>query len=261
MQNKNFIISKQTIRWVMAALLSVTGVTSLVLAFQNSGNSQEDVQAVYTQAALTIQAQQLTISASVPTALIFPTPTPIPTHTLTPFITVTPVVSLTLPPLLIPTKTQGASSAVGCDNSYFLADVTIPDYTEVAPGQSMTKTWKVQNTGTCAWTSAYKIGFVAGNAMGASETAIGLMVNPGQSVDLSLAMAAPTTAGDSAGTWRLMDEKGNFFGTLLTIIIKVSGSTPVTPSTVSPTSSVVATPSFTPTSTTTNTPTETVVAP
>lgn len=37
------------------------------------------------------------------------------------------------------------------DKSIFLADVTIPDGTVVAPGARFTKTWEVQNVGTEAW--------------------------------------------------------------------------------------------------------------
>jgi len=37
------------------------------------------------------------------------------------------------------------------DQSIFVADVTIPDGTVVAPGARFTKTWEVQNVGTAAW--------------------------------------------------------------------------------------------------------------
>lgn len=74
------------------------------------------------------------------------------------------------------------------------------------------------------WTATYKIAYVAGNAMGGAATAIGQAVGPGQSVDISVAMVAPTAAGDAAGTWKLMNDKSQFFGTQLTIVVKVGGT-------------------------------------
>jgi hypothetical protein len=152
---------------------------------------------------------------------------------------------------LLPTNTQGASTVVGCDNSIYVSDVTIPDKTAVTPGQSLTKTWKVQNNGTCAWTATYKIIYVAGNAMGGAATAIGQAVSPGQSVDISVAMVAPAAAGESAGTWRLSNDKSQPFGTPLTIVVNVGGTAAGTPTkTVTPGGSAA-----------TSTPTATLLAP
>ncbi|MBE0672299.1 MAG: hypothetical protein IH588_17125 [Anaerolineales bacterium] len=245
---------QKMIIWILVAVLGLAGVITLVFAFRGSNNSEEDVNAIYTNAALTVEAQQLTLSASQPSA------TPTATLTATPFLTNTPFAVATLPSLAaFATNTQSVSVAVGCDNSVYISDVTIPDNTVVTPGQSMTKTWKVQNNGTCAWTATYKITFVAGNAMGGVATAIGQAVNPGQSVDISVAMVAPTSNGDASGTWRLTNDKAQAFGTQLTIVIKVGGSVPGT-ATATATSGGAATtntPTPTPTSTLTETPTVT----
>jgi hypothetical protein len=206
--------------WILVAVLSLAGIITIVFAFRGSNSPEEDVNAIYTNAALTVEAQQLTLSASQPSA------TPTATLTATPFLTNTPFAIASLPSLAaFATNTQSVSVAVGCDNSVYISDVTIPDNTAVTPGQSMTKTWKVQNNGTCAWTATYKITFVTGNAMGGVATAIGQAVSPGQSVDISVAMVAPTAAGDASGTWRLTNDKAQAFGTPLTIVIKVGGTT------------------------------------
>lgn len=36
-----------------------------------------------------------------------------------------------------------------CDQMSFVADVTVPDYSIMTPGQSFTKTWRVKNVGNC----------------------------------------------------------------------------------------------------------------
>ncbi len=211
------IIPNTTIMWALVALLGIAGVITLIFAFRGD-TPEEDVNAIYTNAALTVEAQQLTLLASQPTATVTPFVTLTPLSTNTAFATITP------PPLsAFATNTQAISNTGGCDNSVYVSDVTIPDKTVVTPGQALTKTWKVQNSGTCAWTATYKISFVAGNAMGGTATAIGQAVGPGQSVDVSVAMVAPAAAGEAAGTWRLANDKSVVFGTNLTIVVNVGG--------------------------------------
>lgn len=263
MQGQNITISRTTLIWILVGVLGVAGVVALILAFRGSNSPEDDVNAIYTNAALTVEAQQLTLLAAQPTATVTPF------VTLTPLSTNTPLVTATLQTLpLLATKTQSVSVATGCDNSVYISDVTIPDKTVVTPGQSLTKTWRVQNNGTCTWTTAYKIAYVAGNAMGGATTALTQSVGPGQSIDISVAMVAPTAAGESAGTWRLNNDKAQPFGTNLTIVVTVSGNTTGTPTkTVTPggatataTNTLVVvqptnTPTVTPTSTQTETPT------
>ncbi len=219
MQDQKITISRTTLIWVLVAVLGVAGVVTLILAFRGSNSPEEDVNAIYTNAALTVEAQQLTLNASQPTATVTPF------VTLTPFVTNTAFATVTLPTLsAFATNTQAILTTGGCDNSIYISDVTIPDKTVVTPGQSMTKTWKVQNSGTCTWSTSYKIAYVAGNAMGGATTAISQAVSPGQSIDISVAMVAPSAAGESAGTWRLTNDKAQPFGTNLTIVVNVSGS-------------------------------------
>src|SRR3972149_916600 len=65
------------------------------------------------------------------------------------------------PPPPPPTATPGCT-----DLSQYVSDVTIPDNTQMTPGQNFTKTWRLRNSGTCTWTTAYDAVFVDGNAMG-----------------------------------------------------------------------------------------------
>jgi hypothetical protein len=151
--------------------------------------------------------------------------------------------------------------------------VTIPDGTVVAAGQSFTKTWKVTNIGSCAWTATYQLTFVSGDSLGGKATPINQVVDPGQSVDISVVLTSTSATGTITGRWKLTNDKGQQFGEELTVVIKNSAnatgsvtptktSTPGTPtSTPTPTVTpvvIVVTATFTPTPTaTTAAPTET----
>ena len=50
-------------------------------------------------------------------------------------------------------------------------------------------------------------------------------VNPGQEMDLSIPMTAPSGTGIMISTWRMSDE-GWFFGDALTVKIDLGGETP-----------------------------------
>src|SRR5271157_1067465 len=55
-----------------------------------------------------------------------------------------------------------------CNWAQFVADVTVPDGTTLAPGATFTKTWRLENIGNCTWTTSYALVFSSGSAMGAS---------------------------------------------------------------------------------------------
>jgi hypothetical protein len=155
----------------------------------------QEPNAVFTQAALTVQAQLNQTATPAP----FNTPTlppPQPTNTA--------VVLPTLPPV---TNTSAASPTPLCDLGQFVKDVTVPDGTTFAPGATFTKTWRIRNAGTCTW-SGYSLVFDSGEAMnGTSPTTIGT-VAPGQEVDLSVNLTAPATNGSYRGYWRIRTPSG-----------------------------------------------------
>jgi hypothetical protein len=146
---------------------------------------------LYTQAAQTLQASQA--QGGTPTA------TPSPTGA-----------SPTLP-AAISTRTPGASAL--CDAAAFVRDVTIPDNAVVQPGADFTKTWRLQNAGTCSWTPAYALVFVTGDRMrGAAFVDLPGNVNPGESIDVSVKLSAPASNGEYQGYWRLRNASGARFG-------------------------------------------------
>jgi len=123
---------------------------------------------------------------------------------------------LSLLMLIMPASEIGVTkvSAGGyCDWVQFVADVTIPDGVPVDPGFVFRKTWRLKNIGTCTWTRSYKLVFVSGAQMG-GVTAMNLPreVAPGQTIDLTIGLTAPTIPGVYIGYWELQNPAGGLFG-------------------------------------------------
>ncbi|HMB22365.1 MAG: NBR1-Ig-like domain-containing protein [Chloroflexota bacterium] len=117
-----------------------------------------------------------------------------------------------LPAAALPSR---ASAAQACtDRAQFLADVTVPDGTRFDPGAAFKKTWRLKNVGTCIWlASSYKLTFVSGERLGANtEVGFSSDVMSGQTVDLSVDMTAPNTAGHYIGYWKIKGAAGVPFG-------------------------------------------------
>jgi len=94
-----------------------------------------------------------------------------------------------------------------------VADVTIPDNTQITVNNNFTKTWKLKNVGTCTWTSGYEIIFDSGDQMGgpASQSLTAGTVAPGQTVDVSVNLTAPNNPGTYKGNWKLREPGGVVF--------------------------------------------------
>ncbi|MCJ7825919.1 MAG: NBR1-Ig-like domain-containing protein [Anaerolineales bacterium] len=109
----------------------------------------------------------------------------------------------------IPTQTS-----VPCDRAVFVNDVTIPDGTLLAKGESFTKTWRLRNTGSCSWNSSYQLIFKEGDSMSgpASKSLTGGTVAPGQTVDISVDLKAPNSNGEYRGDWLIRSDAGIVFG-------------------------------------------------
>jgi hypothetical protein len=100
-----------------------------------------------------------------------------------------------------------------CDIATFVKDVTIPDDTILSPGISFTKTWRLQNTGTCTWTASYALVFINGDSMNApAYVNLPGNVYPGDTVDLSVNLVAPSKKGQYRGNWKLRNASGVLFG-------------------------------------------------
>ncbi|HET9905491.1 MAG TPA: NBR1-Ig-like domain-containing protein, partial [Anaerolineales bacterium] len=135
-----------------------------------------------------------------------------PTPTLTPF---SPA---SVTPTLSPTSTSTATGTptsipVPCNRARFLGDVTIPDGTLLYPETPFTKIWRLQNTGSCSWTTSYSLVFYSGDLMdGATVVSLPYNVNPGDMIDISIRLTTPQRAGTYQGNWMLRDSNGVLFG-------------------------------------------------
>ncbi|MBI5353282.1 MAG: hypothetical protein HZB50_11635 [Chloroflexi bacterium] len=176
-----------------------------------------DVNAIRTSAANTVVAEfTLTAAAFTPTPFP-PTETPIPESA-----TITPTVTT-----LAADSTQIALGTPGelCDNMSFdtaTVDVTIIDGTAMTPGQEFVKTWKIKNTGICAWGDGYKLIFSYGEKMNGVAVPLGTLVQVGQEVEVSVNFKAPTKLGEYTSAWQMANAKGIIFGkaVFVKIIVK-----------------------------------------
>ena len=163
-------------------------------------------------------------ATSVPAVL--PTAAPVILPTAAP--TVPPVVFPTVPAAVVPTA---APSAGKCTYAMsYVADVTIPDGQQINGGSAFTKTWRIKNTGTCNWTTDFTISFVSGSQMNGTTRKIPRNVYPGDTVDLSVELTAPTAPGTYRGYWQIKTPNNYSVGPAIWVQIKVpSGETEPTP--------------------------------
>jgi hypothetical protein len=148
------------------------------------------------------------------------------------FATSTLISTTATPTLSFATSTSYASPVPvkRCDAAAFIKDVTIADGTIISPGTTFAKTWRLQNVGTCTWTSSYALVFISGDALsGPSTVSLSGNVSPGEAVDLTVNLVAPSSKGHYRGTWKLRNASGVLFGigtqadTAFWVDINVSG--------------------------------------
>jgi len=133
-----------------------------------------------------------------------------------------------LPALALPTQ----ASAAACYQAQFVSDVTVPDGTKYDPNIAFKKTWKLKNIGTCAWTTSDSLIFDSGAQMGGpASVALPSAVAVGSTVDVSVDLKAPNSAGHYIGYWKFKSSTGTIFGIGVTankawwVEINVVGST------------------------------------
>lgn len=167
--------------------------------------------------AQTVNAELSTVNAPATSVTQTQVAEPSTTNTSIPSATATTTATMTGTP-------QGGDNpgSIPCDDSVFLSDITIPDETELSPGEAFTKTWRIQNTGTCNWDSSYTVFFADGSLMEASSpiSLTAETVPSGGVVDISIGMVAPETPGSYISYWRLQNPSQVPFG--VTFYVKIS---------------------------------------
>ncbi len=164
--------------------------------------------------------------------------------------TPSPTLQTTLTPTITVTAEPCTISAV------LISDVSIPAGTILKPGQPFTKTWRVQNNGTCLW-EGYKLVYVRGSRMGGNSPSPLRSIQAGEVFDLSMEMTAPSYHGSYEGVWQIQSEKGSLVGLELKVVIGIPTPTPTSTQTPTPTATPTATATATATATSTRTPTRT----
>ena len=185
----------------------------------------------------------LACGASTPTPTFPPTSLP---QTPTPLLGATPALPTPIPPtstvILPPTVVIGPTSpslpttVPTCLNeSDFVADVTIPDRTPIVAGQTFIKTWRLRNSGTCAWDSRYEFVQFSGTLLTANPVGIRLPdVAPGAEVDISVTLTLSASApvgSEQRAQFQIRAPDGTFFGTrpYVLVVVAAPGSPTITP--------------------------------
>ncbi len=144
-------------------------------------------------------------STSTPTPTEAPqvaTAFPLPTDTIS---TIAPTLASTLPALSA-TPIQVSAQ----DKAHYISE-TYPDGSNVAPGVTFQKSWELQNSGTTTWTTDYKLILVSSSSssLGSPDVIpLSKVVNPGETIDISVLLTAPQTPGQYKVTWRLQNPQG-----------------------------------------------------
>jgi hypothetical protein len=194
---------------------------ALVLMACSSGDGEASPtpqpEAVLTAAAKTADAQLTELAkpedSSTPTQAATSSLPPIATGPGTDF----PVATTGLPPA--PTG--------GLDLAEYWADITIPDGTDLAPGEAFTKIWQLRNSGTSTWTPEYSLAFFDGAQMSGPLTVpLTSTVSPGATVNVSVDLIAPESAGTYRGYWKMRNGSGEDFDYAFFVEIDVMGGTP-----------------------------------
>ena len=153
------------------------------------------------------------------------------------------------PPTPEPTP-EGCVDAMEFVDDLSYEDEDLSNFPDIDPGESFQKGWRIKNTGSCTWTSAYFIKYVHGSdpaaQMQGQPTAIQGEVEPGKAYDLYVSLVAPEVAGRYVGYWQMFNDNNQAFGQTIWVAVEVRGTEPEVP-TATVTPELTATPTFEPT--------------
>lgn len=116
----------------------------------------------------------------------------------------------------------------------FVADVTIPDNSSIAPNVQFVKTWRIRNSGTCDWGAGFVLAFTEGNQMNGPAVTAVPPTPSGGTRDLAITLQAPASAGAYKGKWQLRTPGGAPLTGLTVSIVVAATPTPTGPPTATP---------------------------
>jgi hypothetical protein len=121
-------------------------------------------------------------------------------------------------------------------DSEFVDDITIPDGTLVEPGETITKTWRIRNDGTCTWTSAFvweQVNYDDTVLKASSRTMpMPTDIAPGDTYDISVQLTLPANAklgSLQVARFQMRSPGGGLFGTHPFASVFVSPGTGICP--------------------------------
>jgi ABC-type amino acid transport substrate-binding protein len=130
---------------------------------------------------------------------------------------------------------RGGPAQICIDGMAYVADLNLDDQNMTAPpvmqpGQAFVKSWRVRNSGNCAWAPDYALVYVNGNRpeaqMGGQPVLAGRQVQPGETVDLSVSLVAPQSYGVFQAFWQMRNSIGQLFGEVIWVGIQVPDPNP-----------------------------------
>jgi hypothetical protein len=164
-----------------------------------------DMDRVSTEAALTLAAE----TSETPLPDEFTPTDDLATHTPTP--STSEGESSTLTPTTTSTTTPTATA--DCNDMAKFVSETIPDGTKFFPGEKFPKTWRLQNIGTCTWTTLYSLVLIDGDDLGVpGPIQLESSIKPDAQAEFSITFTAPEQAGAYKGNWKIMNSRGETFG-------------------------------------------------
>jgi hypothetical protein len=174
-------------------------VIAVALLIPGCSSAQPPDSTISTAVAQTVQAgESLTRVANLPTITLEP-----------------PQLEVALTPAVTPTSAPTLVSAPpdpNCAKASLISE-NPPDNIIFRPGEYFWKTWTLQNTGTCTWTTAYKLIYWSGDLLGGlTSYPLPDDVAPNEQTDISIYLQAPVTEGTFAGYWRLQSPWAANFG-------------------------------------------------
>ncbi len=213
----------------LAGPLVLIAAAVILAACAPAATPTADPAEIRTQVAGTVQAGLTQTAAAKPTS----TPTNTPEPTATPTLT-TPTSNVTNTPAVTTTATKQAAPD--------LAEVIgVSASATFSAGQDFSVTWTVKNTGNNTWKANYLVRcYTTAYCFNGQTISFGKEVKPGETIDLTIQLKAPSTAGDHNTLWVLTNADGTNFGRGLSYNFKVSGAAAPT-ATTAPTAEPTAT--------------------
>ncbi len=219
-------------------------VLAIILSSCNLGATPaptQDIGAIQTQAFGQVLTQVAAASSPTPlptntalpaTATLMLPPTFAPVGGSTPFAFNTPPPGLT-PLALSPVPTLAGmvptiTTENGCNNGVLTGEGRPYDGEVLAPSKPYEKEFTLMNTGSCTWDEGYAFVFQPGFSSPDFQGYDILLrkaedsTKPGYSITFIIKLKASHIPGEHIGSWKMRDDGGNYFGSLVFVKYKIA---------------------------------------